>query len=91
VSVGHVARALEAVGIATVSIYVEAFRHRAVALQVPRALVTPFPMGRNLGAAGNAAQQMRVLRAALALLEHAGEISTIVDFAESFLTKEEKR
>lgn len=86
-SVGHVARALEAVGIATVSIYVEAFRYRAVGLQAPRALVTPFPMGRNLGAPGNVAQQMRVLRAALALLAQAGGVSTIVDFAEPFLTK----
>jgi hypothetical protein len=82
VSVGHVARALEAVGIATVCIYVEAFRHRAVALEVPRALVTPFPMGRNLGAPGNQAQQLRVLRAALGLLERAGETSIIVDFPE---------
>ena len=81
-SVGHIARALEAVGIATVCIYVEAFRHRAVTLQVPRALVTRFPMGRNLGAPGNAEEHLRVLRAALGLLEHAGETSTIVDFPE---------
>ena len=81
-SVGHVARALEAVGVATVCVYVEAFRHHAVNLQVPRALITPFPMGRNLGAPGNADQQMRVIRAALGLLEAAEGVSTIVDFAE---------
>lgn len=52
------------VGIATVCIYVEAFRHRAISLQVPRALVTPFPMGRNLGAPGNAEEHLRVLRGA---------------------------
>jgi hypothetical protein len=84
VSVGHIARALEAVGIATVSIYVEAFRHRAITLQVPRALVTRFPMGRNRGAPGNAAQHLRILRAALGLLEYAGEISTLVDFPEAW-------
>jgi hypothetical protein len=84
VSVGHVARALEEVGIATVCIYVEAFRHRAVSLQVPRALVTPFPMGRNLGAPGNAAQHLRVLRAALGLLERTGEVSTVVDSPEAW-------
>ena len=83
-SVGHVARALEAVGIVTVCVYVEAFRHRAVTLQVPRALVTRFPMGRNLGAPGNAGQQMRVIRAALRLLERSDEISTIVDFPEAW-------
>lgn len=69
-------------GIVTVCVYVEAFRHRAVTLQAPRALVTRFPMGRNLGAPGNAAQQMRVLRAALGLLERADEVSTVVDFPE---------
>ena len=83
-SVGHIARALEVVGIATVCIYVEAFRHRAVTLQVPRALVTPFPMGRNLGAPGNAEEHLRVLRAALRLLEQAGEVSTVVDFPEAW-------
>lgn len=83
-SVGHVARALEAVRIVTVCVYVEAFRHRAVTLQVPRALVTRFPMGRNLGAPGNAGQQMRVIRAALRLLERSDEISTIVDFPEAW-------
>lgn len=71
-------------GIATVCIYVEAFRHRAVTLQVPRALVTPFPMGRNLGAPGNAEEHLRVLRAALRLLEQAGEVSTVVDFPEAW-------
>jgi hypothetical protein len=84
VSVGHIARALEAVGIATVCIYVEAFRHRAVTLQVPRALVTRFPMGRNLGAPGNAEEHLRVLRAALGLLEQAGEMSTVVDYPEAW-------
>ena len=83
-SVGHIARALEAVGIATVCIYVEAFRHRAITLRVPRALVTRFPMGRNLGAPGNAEEHLRVLRTALGLLERAGEASTIVEFPEDW-------
>ncbi len=84
-SVGHVARALEAVGIATVCVYVEAFRHQAITLQVPRVLVTHFPLGRNLGAPGNAAQQLRVIRAALGLLERAESAPTIVDFPEAWL------
>lgn len=83
-SVGHVARALEAVGIATVCVYVEAFRYRAAALQVPRALITKFPMGRNLGAPGNADQQLRVIRAALGLLERSDGVSTLVDFPEGW-------
>jgi hypothetical protein len=41
-------------------------------------------MGRNLGAPGNRAQHLRVLRAALGLLEGAGEISTIVDFSDAW-------
>ena len=83
-SVGHVARALEAVGIATVCVYVEAFRHQAVNLRVPRALITPFPMGRNVGAPGNAAQQRRVIRTALGLLERAGDVSTVINFDEAW-------
>jgi len=83
-SVGHVARALEAVGIATVCVYVQAFRYRAAALQVPRALVTAFPMGRNLGAPGNARQQTRVIRPALALLERSDGVSTVIDFPEAW-------
>jgi hypothetical protein len=82
VSVGHLARAIEAVGIPTVCVYVQAFAHQAVALQVPRALVTPFPMGRNLGLPGNVAQQMRVIRSALALLEQSDSVSRVVPFSE---------
>lgn len=81
-SVGHLARAIEAVGIPTVCVYVQAFAHQAKNLQVPRALVTPFPMGRNLGLPGNADQQTRVIRSALALLELSDEVSTIRVFEQ---------
>lgn len=73
---------MESVGVATVCIFVEAFRHRAVTLQIPRALVTRFPMGRTLGAPGNAAQHLQGLRAALNLLVRAGEVTTVVDSSE---------
>ena len=81
-SVGHVARAIEAVGIPTVTVPIQAFRYQAVNLQLPRALVTPFLLGRNLGLPGNVAQQMGVIRAALALLESAEGVSTVVDYEE---------
>lgn len=78
-SVGLVARALEAVGIATVSVFVRAFRHRAVRLQVPRALITPHLMGRTIGPVGDRTRQREVVDAALGLLESARGAPTIVD------------
>jgi hypothetical protein len=39
-------------------------------------------MGRNLGLPGNSAQHLRVIRAALALLNHADEISTMQPFEQ---------
>ncbi len=65
---GHIARAIEAVGIPTVSVYVEAFEPTAEWQATPRVAVTHFPMGRSLGAPGNAALQTQVIKAALELL-----------------------
>ena len=70
-SVGHVARELEAAGIATVAIYVEAFSHYAEAMQLPRTVVTSHPMGRPLGPPGAAARQREVIAAALRLVDTA--------------------
>ncbi len=67
-SVGHIARAIEAVGIPTVSVYVEAFRPTAEWQATPRAAITHFPMGRPLGAPGNSQLQNQVIKAALDLL-----------------------
>ncbi len=80
-SVGLVARALEAAGIATVSVGVRAFRHRWVERQVPRAVVTTQPMGRTIGPVGDRATQRRVVEAGLSLLEDATAPGTFVDLA----------
>lgn len=79
-SVGLVARALEAIGIATVSVFVRAFEHRAVQLQVPRTLVTPHLMGRTIGPVGDRDRQRAVVEAALGLLEEATEGATVRRF-----------
>ena len=68
-SVGHVQRAIEAAGIATVSISIGAFAHVARQMSVARALVTPHPLGRPVGAPGDGERQLDVVTAAVSLLE----------------------
>jgi hypothetical protein len=79
-SVGLVARALETEGIPTVSVFVRAFRHKAVELQVPRVLVTPHLMGRTVGPVGDVGRQRDVTSAALRLLRDAEGPATLVDY-----------
>ncbi len=79
-TVGHVARAIEAIGIPTVNIYIEAFRPDAELLKPARTLVTPNLMGRPLGLPHRRDQQMSVIRAALRLLETADHAPTIETF-----------
>jgi hypothetical protein len=62
---------LEAAGIATVVIAVEAFADRLAAMRLPRTVLTPYLMGRPLGMPGEPAQQRATLLAALDLLEGA--------------------
>ncbi len=69
VSVGHVQRAAEQVGIATVGVYVGSFGHIPELMGVARAVITRHPMGRPLGAPGDEERQVEVLRRALALLD----------------------
>ena len=56
---------------ATTSIYIEAFAHYAADMRVPRTLITPHPMGRPVGAPGDAARQRQAVEAALALIHDA--------------------
>ena len=49
------------------------FRRRLLAMSLPRLVLTPHPMGRVLGAPGDADRQKTVLSAALELLETASE------------------
>lgn len=67
------ARLLEEQGIATVIIAVGAFQERLMAMAVPRAVITPHPMGRPLSAPGDGERRREVLVAALDLLETATE------------------
>jgi hypothetical protein len=64
-----------------VSVFVRAFEHRAVQLQVPRTLVTPHLMGRTIGPVGDRARQRAVVDAALELLEEATTGATVRRFA----------
>ena len=63
-SVGHVARAIEASGIPTVSVFVRSFRHLAQTMGVPRTVITRHPMGRPMGAPRDRLRQTAVLNAA---------------------------
>jgi hypothetical protein len=65
-SVGLIQRALEYAGLTTVSLSL--LREITEKIRPPRALLVPFPLGYPLGAPDNAGLQMRVLRAAFALL-----------------------
>ena len=71
VSVGHVARALEDAGTATVVVMVRSFRHVAERMALPRVVITRHPMGRPFGAPGDVERQTEVLDAALSLLDSA--------------------
>jgi hypothetical protein len=70
-SVGLVARALEAAGIPTVSIFVQAFTHVADRMRLPRVVVTPHLVGRTVGPVGDRRRQREVVRASLRLLREA--------------------
>lgn len=83
-SVGHFARTLEAAGIPTVAVFIRAFKHHAVNMRLPRALVTRHPLGRALGAPGDWERQSAVVRAALSLLESAAAPATLIEFPETY-------
>ncbi len=67
-------------GLATV--VVALVREHAAAMRPPRALWVPFELGRPFGAPNDSALQTRVLRAALALLDHPGPGPLLQDFPE---------
>ena len=84
---GVVARELEASGLATTSITM--VREHTARVKQPRALFVPYPFGHPLGDADDRPGQLRVIRAALALLERsAGPV--LEDFAdERYAAREE--
>lgn len=83
-SVGHVGRALEESGIATVTVMVKAFEHRAREMNMPRALIVKHPMGRPMGAAGDTERQHEILRAAFDLASSATDNGAVVEFPKAF-------
>ncbi|MEM9464594.1 MAG: hypothetical protein AAGA90_04445 [Actinomycetota bacterium] len=76
-SVGHVARLLEAAGIPTVMIASETFAGRMIPMSIPRLVLTPQPLGRPLGPPGDAERQRVVLEEARAFLEAATEGASV--------------
>lgn len=79
-TVSHVARAIEAIGIPTVTIYIEAFLPDAQILKPARALVTANLMGRPLGLPHQREQQIAVIHAALEMLQTADHAPTLKMF-----------
>ena len=75
-SVGHVARLMEAAGIPTVVVAVAAFETPLKKMKLPRVLLTPFLLGRPVGPVGKQKIQQSVMRAALDLLASAREPGT---------------
>ena len=69
---------------ATVAVFIRAFRHVAEDMKVPRAVITRHPMGRPLGAPGDVARQRQVVLAALRLLEEAHSGGSIVELPEPY-------
>lgn len=80
-SVGHLARLLEAAGIATVIIAIRAFRDRLAAMTPARLLLTPHLLGQPLGSPNNVERQRAVVLSALDLLETAEQAGTIVNWS----------
>ncbi|MFW6070401.1 MAG: hypothetical protein ACOC9X_05070 [bacterium] len=81
---GHLARLLEVAGTPTVIISTLAFKPRLMAMSVPRLLLTPYPMGRPIGAPGDAHGQRRTLLAALELLETARSAPALVELSHPY-------
>lgn len=81
---GHVQRAIEMAGIATVGVYVRSFGHIAGLMGVARALITDHPMGRPLGAPRDTERQYEVVGAALDLLSC--DAPTVTQFPLSYRT-----
>ena len=82
VSVGHVQRAFEEAGVPTVSVFVRSFGHIPELMGLSRSVITKHPMGRPLGAPGDAARQLAVVKAGLDLL--ARDEQSIVEFPEPY-------
>jgi hypothetical protein len=84
-SVGHLARILEAGGISTVVVAVNAFLPMMAPMKIPRLLLTHHPMGRPLGMPGDAVRQCEVIVQALSLLEKQSPNGLIIEMPGRYL------
>lgn len=75
---------LEEGGIATVVIGSGIFRDWLAAMNLPRTVITHFPLGRPLGAPGDHETQQEVILTALNLLENATAGGSIVEISSRF-------
>ena len=75
---------MEDAGIPTVAVYVKGFQPVATDMTLPRVVVTRHPVGRPLGAPGDAQRQKEVIASALNLLETAEAGGTILEFPEPY-------
>ena len=80
-SVGHVARALEEAGIATVIIAVKSFETRMKMMSLPRVLLTPQLLGRPMGIPFDQKTQADILNTAIRLLETAERNGIVQDYS----------
>ena len=78
-SVGLTQRAIEYVGITTVSLSL--LREITSKIRPPRALFVPFPLGYPLGQPNNPTLQTRIMRSAFALLAR-DDIPVLEDFSD---------
>ncbi len=62
---------------------VKSFSHRAQEMKVPRTVVVKHPMGRPLGAAGDAQRHHAVIAAAFDLLETASTNNSIIEVSDT--------
>ena len=85
---GHIARTpvpgltdrgLEAAGIPTVALGVQAFKSRMLPMSIPRLVLTPELMGKTLGRPGDKQTQIDYLEVGLSLLESALEGNTLIE------------
>lgn len=67
---------MEAVGIPTVIIAMQAFQNRIEAMTVARLLLTHHPMGKPLGDPFDHKEHLRIIHEALKLLEDADRVGT---------------
>ena len=70
-SVGHVARIFESMGISTVCFFVKAFMHLVNKMKIPRTIITNNFVGRTIGKPYDLCNQTNVVRQGIELLNSA--------------------